>query len=98
MNTIAASHIYNEIQKINNQNNILPGVSNYFNFGRGSNFSSALDNRTFGTNSNYGIDYNSRGLLTGFKPYEFLNKDFIKNAKQVLLQLEQESNEILSNG
>jgi len=62
--------------KTNNENNILPAVSNYFNFGRGSNFSSALDNRTFGTNSNYGIDYNSRGLLTGFKPYEFLNKDF----------------------
>jgi len=62
--------------KTNNKNNILPGVNTYFNFGRGSNFSSALDNRTFGTNSNYGINYNSRGLLTGFKPYEFLNKDF----------------------
>lgn len=63
--------------KTNNENNILPAVSNYFNFNRdGSNFSSSLSNRTFGLNSNYGIDYNKSSLFPGFNSYDFLNKNY----------------------
>jgi|TARA_R100000482_G_scaffold71773_1_gene27305 hypothetical protein len=63
--------------KTNNKNNILPGVNTYFNFNRGGNFSSSLNNRTFGYNiGNYGIDYNNRGLLPGFNSYDFLNQDY----------------------
>tara|TARA_B100000424_G_scaffold51211_1_gene36439 strand:+ start:2520 stop:3353 length:834 start_codon:yes stop_codon:yes gene_type:complete len=62
--------------KTKNENNILPAVRDYFNFNRDSNFSSGLNNRTFNLNSNYGIDYNNRGLLPGFNSYDFLNKDY----------------------
>ena len=62
--------------KTNNENNILPGVNTYFNFGRGGNVSSGLSNRTFGLNSNYGIDYNNRGLLDGFSMNDYLNKTY----------------------
>ena len=63
--------------KTNNENNILPAVSNYFNFNRGgSNFSSGLNNRTFNLNSNFGINYNDRGLLGGFSISDYLNKDY----------------------
>tara|TARA_R100001129_G_scaffold113439_2_gene78243 strand:+ start:2386 stop:3222 length:837 start_codon:yes stop_codon:yes gene_type:complete len=63
--------------KTNNENNILPAVSNYFNFNRdNSNFSSGLNNRTFGLNSNFGINYNKRGLLSGFEMNEYLNKTY----------------------
>ena len=62
--------------KTNNKNNILPGVNTYFNFGRGGNVSSGLSNRTFGLNSNYGIDYNNRGLLDGFSMNDYLNKTY----------------------
>tara|TARA_Y100000766_G_scaffold243696_1_gene222581 strand:+ start:749 stop:1558 length:810 start_codon:yes stop_codon:yes gene_type:complete len=44
----------------------------FFNFGRGA----GLNNRTFGLNSNYGIDYNNRGLLSGFEMNEYLNKTY----------------------
>lgn len=62
--------------KTSNKNNILPGVNTYFNFGRGGNVSSGLSNRTFGLNSNYGIDYNNRGLLDGFSMNDYLNKTY----------------------
>ena len=62
--------------KTNNENNILPAVSNYFNFNRDGNFSSGLNNRTFNLNSNFGINYNDRGLLGGFSISDYLNKDY----------------------
>ena len=62
--------------KTNNENNILPAVSNYFNFNRHGNFSSGLNNRTFNLNSNFGINYNDRGLLGGFSISDYLNKDY----------------------
>ena len=44
----------------------------FFNFGSNA----GLNNRTFNLNSNYGIDYKNRGLLTGFPSYDFLNRDY----------------------
>ena len=64
--------------KTNSENNILPGVRNYFDFNVGNNnISSGLNNRTFGDNNNYGIDYSQfPNLITGISLSQYNTKTF----------------------
>ena len=60
--------------KTKNENNILPI---YFDFNRGGNFSSSLNNRTFGYNTgDYGINFDTNKLFSGFTISDYLNKKY----------------------
>ena len=75
--------------KTNSENNILPGVRNYFDFNVGNNnISSGLNNRTFGDNNNYGIDFGSySNLLPGINLSQYNTKTFqSKDKNEPVLQ------------